>query len=397
LPERINVQLIMKKLNPAKREFTQNRVAIAIRQLGKNSGAARNVKEQADFFTSRGIGVDIYAERLDKSNFVGSKARLNKVFRLPLPGYYKRKAFEWQVKLRLAMNDSALLISHGDINTDGVLSIHNCVHLAHEAIYGESLPKRHAVARIHDSIINQKKYRILVTNSKLAAKDLANRYRLNPSKVEVVYPGYDPDQFNIQDMQTNRFKGRETISFPSDKLLIGLITSGDFRKRNVDGLIKAIPYLDQGINVLVMGKDRYISQYQMLAKELNVAHRIIWKSVSRDVHLYYHAVDFFILPAHIEEFGRTALEAMACGKPVVLGPMVGCAELLDESTRPCKLKDVTPQGIAQGISWMAGQDLQTRLNLGNKLNKIAKSYTSELQTKKLMQLIQDSFPGIFQH
>jgi hypothetical protein len=46
---------------------------------------------------------------------------------------------------------------------------------------------------------------------------------------------------------------------------------------------------------------------------------------------------------------------------------------------------------------MAGQDLQTRLNLGNKLNKIAKSYTSELQTKKLMQLIQDSFPGIFQH
>jgi glycosyltransferase involved in cell wall biosynthesis len=88
---------------------------------------------------------------------------------------------------------------------------------------------------------------------------------------------------------------------------------------------------------------------------------------------------------------------MACGKPVVLGPMVGCAELLDESTRPCKLKDVTPQGIAQGISWVAGQDLQTRLNLGNKLNKIAKSYTSELQTKKLMQLIQDSFPGIFQH
>jgi UDP-glucose:(heptosyl)LPS alpha-1,3-glucosyltransferase len=397
LPERINVQLIMKKLNSAKPEFTQNRIAIAIRQLGKNSGAARNVKEQADFFTSRGIGVDIYAERLDKSNFVGSKARLNKVFRLPLPGYYKRKAFEWQVKLRLAMNDSALLISHGDINTDGVLSIHNCVHLAHEAIYGESLPKHHAVGRIHDSIINQKKYRILVTNSKLAANDLAKRYRLNPSKIEVVYPGYDPDQFNIQDMQTNRFKGRETISFPSDKLLIGLITSGDFRKRNVDGLIKAIPYLDQGINVLVMGKDRYISQYQMLAKELNVAHRIIWKSVSRDVHLYYHAVDFFILPAHIEEFGRTALEAMACGKPVVLGPMVGCAELLDESTRPCKLTDVTPQGIAQGISWMAGQDLQTRLNLGNKLNKIAKSYTSELQTKKLMQLIQDSFPGIFQH
>jgi UDP-glucose:(heptosyl)LPS alpha-1,3-glucosyltransferase len=397
LPERINVQLIMKKLNSAKPEFTQNRIAIAIRQLGKNSGAARNVKEQADFFTSRGIGVDIYAERLDKSNFAGSKARLNKIFRLPLPGYYKRKAFEWQVKLRLAMNDSALLISHGDINTDGVLSIHNCVHLAHEAIYGESLPKHHAVGRIHDSIINQKKYRILVTNSKLAANDLAKRYRLNPSKIEVVYPGYDPDQFNIQDMQTNRFKGREPIGFPSDKLLIGLITSGDFRKRNVDGLIKAIPYLDQGINVLVMGKDRYISQYQMLAKELNVAHRIIWKSVSRDVHLYYHAVDFFILPAHIEEFGRTALEAMACGKPVVLGPMVGCAELLDESTRPCKLKDVTPQGIAQGISWMAGQDLQTRLNLGNKLNKIAKSYTSELQTKKLMQLIQDSFPGIFQH
>jgi UDP-glucose:(heptosyl)LPS alpha-1,3-glucosyltransferase len=387
----------MKKLNSAKSEFAQNRIAIAIRQLGKNSGAARNVKEQADFFTSRGIGVDIYAERLDKNNFAGSKARLNKIFRLPLPGYYKRKAFEWQVKFRLAMKNSALLISHGDINTDGVLSIHNCVHLAHETIYGKSLPKSHAVGRIHDSIINQKKYRILVTNSNLAAKDLANRHELNPSTVEVIYPGYDPDQFNIQDIQNNKLKGREFISFPSDKLLVGLITSGDFKKRNVDGLIKAIPYLDQGIDVLVMGKDRHISQYQMLAKELNVNHRIIWRSVSRDVHLYYHAVDLFILPAHIEEFGRTALEAMACGKPVLLGPMVGCSELLDESTRLCKLRDVTPQGIAEGINWMAGQDLQTRRNMGNKLNKIAKEYTSELQTKKLMRLIQDSFPRIFQH
>ena len=397
MPERINVQLIMKKLNSVKSEFAQNRIAIAIRQLGKNSGAARNVKEQADFFTSRGIGVDIYAERLDKSNFAGSKARLNRIFRLPLPGYYKRKAFEWQVKLRLAMKNSALLISHGDINTDGVLFIHNCVHLAHETIYGKSLPKSHAGGRIHTSIINQKKYRILVTNSKLAAKDLANRYGLNPSKVEVIYQGFDPGQFNTKNIQAKRLQGRDKIGSLPDKFLIGLITSGNFRKRNVDGLIRAITLLEQSIDFLIVGKDSNINQYQALAKELNVAHRIIWRSFSRDVQLYYHAVDLFILPAHIEEFGRTALEAMACGKPVLLGPMVGCSELLDESTRHCKLRDVTPRGIAEGIKWMAGQDLQTCLNLGNKLNKIAKAYTSELQTKKLMRLIQDSFPGILQN
>ena len=285
MPERINVQLIMKKLNSVKSEFAQNRIAIAIRQLGKNSGAARNVKEQADFFTSRGIGVDIYAERLDKSNFAGSKARLNRIFRLPLPGYYKRKAFEWQVKLRLAMKNSALLISHGDINTDGVLFIHNCVHLAHETIYGKSLPKSHAGGRIHTSIINQKKYRILVTNSKLAAKDLANRYGLNPSKVEVIYQGFDPGQFNTKNIQAKRLQGRDKIGSLPDKFLIGLITSGNFRKRNVDGLIRAITLLEQSIDFLIVGKDSNINQYQALAKELNVAHRIIWRSFSRDVQL----------------------------------------------------------------------------------------------------------------
>ncbi len=56
---------------------------------------------------------------------------------------------------------------------------------------------------------------------------------------------------------------------------------------------------------------------------------MIFKEPVPNVADYYQALDIYVLPAHVEEFGRVVLEAMAYGLPVVVSDRVGAAEILE--------------------------------------------------------------------
>jgi D-inositol-3-phosphate glycosyltransferase len=45
---------------------------------------------------------------------------------------------------------------------------------------------------------------------------------------------------------------------------------------------------------------------------------------------YYSAADVVIVPSHYESFGMVALEAMACGVPVVASQVGGLAFLIQD-------------------------------------------------------------------
>jgi D-inositol-3-phosphate glycosyltransferase len=62
---------------------------------------------------------------------------------------------------------------------------------------------------------------------------------------------------------------------------------------------------------------------QSVAKALNIQHRLIFTgSVDQEIlPVYYSAADVLAVPSHYESFGLVALEALACGTPVVTTPV----------------------------------------------------------------------------
>jgi D-inositol-3-phosphate glycosyltransferase len=70
---------------------------------------------------------------------------------------------------------------------------------------------------------------------------------------------------------------------------------------------------------------------QQLAQELDIGERVFWVGARghRLLPLYYNAADLLVMPSHYESFGMVALEALACGTPVVASGVGGLSYTIE--------------------------------------------------------------------
>lgn len=61
---------------------------------------------------------------------------------------------------------------------------------------------------------------------------------------------------------------------------------------------------------------------------------------------YYRAADVVLVPSRSESFGLVALEAAACGTPVVAAPVGGLRSVVDHGRTGFLVEDATPEGFA---------------------------------------------------
>jgi UDP-glucose:(heptosyl)LPS alpha-1,3-glucosyltransferase len=217
-------------------------------------------------------------------------------------------------------------------------------------------------------------------------KDLCHRFSIPEDKTEVIYPEYNPEKFNLENSKANREQMRQNLGL-KDEVVIGLITSGNFKKRNVSLLLKALTLLEDKTNlkVIIAGKDKQ-DAYREFIVENNLAEIVSFHPSINEVEKYYHAIDIFVLPALIEEFGRSVLEAMACGKPVIVSSTVGSSEILEGESKDYVLHDLTSQELTQKISSLLNsRDL--RESIGSLNIETASKYTSEKQNEKFEKML----------
>lgn len=356
---------------------------IAIRKVEKNTGASRNAFEQTAALNALGYRVVILAERGSHERAEHAGAQLVRLPRWPFKGPFRRFWFNRRVQAWCKRHSPALTISHGDAESNDVIYLHNCVHLASQRIDGRALPSKHEVAAIHDHVLSRGQFKRIVVNSRLMAEDCKTRYGISDGKLEIIYPGYDPEQFNPPKARCDCQTMRDSLGVSDNQYLIGLVTSGNFKKRNVAAFIEIAARLNQRLpgqcRFLVVGKDS-ASSYKHRVEELGLSNSIIWRTTVPDVERFYGALDVFVLPAHIEEFGRVALEAMACGTPVLLSTWVGAAELIRDDI-PDLVMDGDHEAWAGRIeALLLSEDREA---LGARLAALASAYSHHYQYEKL--------------
>ena len=190
------------------------------------------------------------------------------------------------------------------------------------------------IAKIRRRILKEQGFKGLIANSNLMKNELIESFGIPEEKIKVIYPGFDPKQFNIDHAQQIRHSSREMFGIEDDTVTIGFITSGDFKKRALALFIEALNKIETDIDykVLLVGKDSTLPHYLEKAKEYGLEKRFIVKQPIDDVENYFHAVDFTVHPAYFEEFGMVVQEAMACGLPVITSKTVGASEIMIEKS-----------------------------------------------------------------
>lgn len=299
-----------------------------------------------------------------------------KTFRWPFSGYFRRKFYHLQVEKWVRNNQPGIVIGHGDILQQDVLFIHNCVHLAHELIEGKPLPPEHEMGKIHSAIFEKGSYKLLICNSQMMKDDLVMRFKVDANKAVVIYPEVNLAKFKVDDAAKVKSEWREKFGFAADDFVIGLVTSGNFKKRNLGLLIEAykeIAKKNPKAKLFIAGGNIDQKYKDQAPKE-----GVVFAPPIVDVKNYYYLLDVFVLPAHIEEFGRSVLEAMYCGVPVITTKFVGASEILEGKSREFILDQINQADLVSKLSRLTDPVVSKEIAEQNK--KTAQAYSSEVQS-----------------
>lgn len=346
--------MVTKTLNGDEKFHSGKRVLIAMMQLHKNSGSARTAYENIRYFKARGFEVHVVAMTMDKEHLRSEGAIPHKTIPwIKDTGFTRRRWYDWQVQRLRRKLKPDLTVGHGDISDQDVLTLHNCVFLASELIHNKVLPKDHEMARTHGPLLLEMGFKKLIANSKLMKQDTIERFHVPAEAIHVVYPALDTKTFYPRQ---NKAELRKRFGFP-DKVIVSLVTSGNFQKRGLDLYVAAIQSLPAEFrdkaSFRVVGKDEK-GQYS--------GNEIVFDPGLTDIENYFNAIDVFILPARIEEFGRVVLEAMGCGVPVITTDKVGAGELLEAEAREFVIPSHDHKALSEALrKLITNEPLRKRL------------------------------------
>ena len=355
-------------------------VAIVKRNFNGFTGAVRTIQEHIRCFHQLGYKVDIYGENIDDKMVAEIDATSYKVGFWPLVGNRGRPYFNWRTGRLINAKSYDLVFGHGEVIKQDVVFLHNCRHFAWELIYGEKLPGNDAVGRMHRRVLESQNFRLLMVYTRLMKNDICSRFGVPSEKIEVMYPGLNSADFPLKPAARDRIR-RELGVLPDD-LLVGLITSGCNKKRNIGLFIEAAGAVaartNNRLKFLLLGKRASIKEHRNLAVAANLP-AMIFKEPVVNVADYYQALDIYVLPAHVEEFGRVVLEAMTYGLPVVVSDRVGAAEILEGIAR----EGIFPAGkkhqLAEKIHQLA-VETEYRCKMGRQ-NQLTAGKYSELRRR----------------
>ncbi|MCI0900108.1 MAG: glycosyltransferase [Chloroflexi bacterium] len=159
---------------------------------------------------------------------------------------------------------------------------------------------------------------------------MARLYGADAGKVSLVPCGVDLSVFRPLDRDSVRAR----LGLNGDKILlyVGRIEP----LKGLDLLVETAAQMDSqdGVRVMVVGADvngdRELDRVKQLARERDLEDKIdfVGQVDHKELPLYYNAADVCVVPSYYESFGLVALEAMACGTPVVATRVGGLSTII---------------------------------------------------------------------
>ncbi|MCL5428752.1 MAG: glycosyltransferase [Chloroflexi bacterium] len=230
--------------------------------------------------------------------------------------------------------------------------------------------------------------------------DLQWLYELRSEKAAVIPPGVDLEQFRPMD----KTAARAALRLPKDDhqvLFVGRIEA----LKGIDTLIRAVHLMvrtnawsSKPFRVQIIGGDVEESLEQLgsemarlrkLTSELGLEEHVqfLGSRRQRELPTHYAAADVVAMPSYSESFGMVALEAMACGRPVLASRVGGLAYLVQDGITGFHVQEGNAEEMAARLAEMLG-DITLLDRMGTAARRKAEKYSWERTAAEIELLFQ---------
>jgi D-inositol-3-phosphate glycosyltransferase len=209
-------------------------------------------------------------------------------------------------------------------------------------------------------------------------------YRVDARKLVTVPPGVDTSHFYpIPADEAKQFIGLR----PEDRMIlfVGRIEP----LKGVDTLIQAMSCLRvaefrRPVHLAIIGGEPDVDpsdmsaemiRLQQLSDNLCMGDLVLFlgKRGQDTLPYYYSAAEVLVMPSLYESFGMVALEAMACGTPVIASEVGGLGYLVQNGETGYTIPDSEPDMLCEKLSWLLG-NAHLRETMGLRAVQHAQAY-----------------------
>ncbi len=226
-------------------------------------------------------------------------------------------------------------------------------------------------------------------------------YQADTRHLTVIPPGVDLGHF----YPIPADEAKEFIGVPADEhmlLFVGRIEP----LKGLDVLLEALGRFcqtrqaeDNRLFLAVIGGDVDASPEDMTAEMLHLQSireeyalrdvvTFLGKRDQATLPYYYSAADAVVVPSHYESFGMVALEAMACGTPVVASQVGGLAFLVQDGVTGFTVPTGDPEALCGRLRALIN-DADLRRKMGEQASAFAGQYAWEKITERLMKVYEE--------
>ncbi|NLF03133.1 MAG: glycosyltransferase family 1 protein, partial [Anaerolineales bacterium] len=201
----------------------------------------------------------------------------------------------------------------------------------------------------------------LVAATPAEQQQLMQYYDADPERIHIISPGVDTDRFH----PGSPAQSRERIGVCPERRII-LFVGRIEPLKGIDSLLQAIgviverhPEFHDHLCVPIIGGDpnqthenAEMGRLQELREQLGLSDLVLFLGAKDQDTLqdYYSAADVVVMPSDYESFGMVALEAMACGTPVIASDVGGLAFLIQQGRTGYRVPARDPEALADRIT-----------------------------------------------
>lgn len=197
----------------------------------------------------------------------------------------------------------------------------------------------------------------LIVNTEDEAQQLVSLHCADSGRIDVVHPGVDLTTFTPGD----RPAARAELGLPADQPIVAF--AGRIQPLKAPDVLLRAAALLPGVRVLVAGGPSGTGlagshDLHRLAEELGIDARVDFLPPQPRERLVqiYRAADLVAVPSYSESFGLVAVEAQACGTPVVAAAVGGLPVAVADGHSGTLVDGHDPARWAESISALLAGD-----------------------------------------